>query len=137
MIVADANLLAYLVLPGERTTEAEAVFARDPSWAVPLLWVSELRSALGAYVRRGELRLAEAVAAIARAEGLVAGREAPVESRAVLELSRRSRCSTYDCEYVALAMSLDVLLVTSDRQVLSAFPKVAITPAGFGDGVGP
>lgn len=131
MIVADGNLLAYLVLPGERTAEAEAVFARDPAWAVPLLWASELRSALAKYILRGELSLDLAAAALERAEELVAGREAAVASRRVLELAKRSRCSTYDCEYVALAETLGVPLVTTDGQLLRAFPRIAVTPAAF------
>lgn len=37
-------------------------------------------------------------------------------------------CSTYDCEYAALAMELGVRLVTLDRQLLDAFPSVAASP---------
>ena len=50
-----------------------------------------------------------------RATGLIGGREAPVDSREVLELARRSGCSTYDCKYVALAAALGVRLVTFDK----------------------
>jgi predicted nucleic acid-binding protein len=131
MIVADANLIAYLILPGERTEEAESVLLKDPIWVVPLLWASELRSVLGQYVRKGNLTVAQAAAAMERAGTLVAGREAPVDSRDVLDLSHRSGCSTYDCEYVALAKSLDSPLVTSDKGVLKAFPRVAVSPEEF------
>ncbi len=131
MIVADANLIAYLILPGERTEQAEAVLQKDPTWVVPLLWASELRSVLGQYVRNGNLTVARASAAMERAAALVAGREAPVDSHDVLRLAHRSGCSTYDCEYAALAVSLEVWLVTSDKGVLRAFPRVAVTPEDF------
>ena len=131
MIVADANLLAYLVLPGERTEEAETVLLTDPAWVVPVLWLSELRSVVGQYVRRGDLSITQAIAALERAETVIAGRESAVDSRAVLELSQRSKCSTYDCEYVALAADLGVVLVTADGAVLRAFPKIAIAPSAF------
>lgn len=131
MIVADANLIAYLVLPGERTEQAEAVLLRDPMWVVPVLWASELRSVVSHYVRGGNLTLAQGSAAMERAAELVAGREGPVDSRDVLELAHRSGCSSYDCEYVALAISLDVPLITSDKAVLRAFPRVAIAPDVF------
>ena len=133
MIVADANLIAYLILPGERTEEAEAVLLEDPVWVVPFLCASELRSVLNRYVRGGNLTLKQAAAAMERAAGLIAGREAPVDSREVLELAHRSGCSTYDCEYVALASALSVRLVTTDKAVLKAFPGVAISPEDFSE----
>ena len=131
MIVADANLIAYLILPGERTEQAEAILLEDPVWVVPLLCTSELRSVLNRYVRSGDLTLKQAVAAMERATGLIDGREAPVDSREVLELAQRSGCSTYDCEYVALAVALGVRLVTSDKAVLKAFAGVAVSPEAF------
>ena len=133
MIVADANLIAYLVLPGERTEQAEAVLLKDPVWVVPVLWASELRSVVSHYVRNRDLTVAQGSAAMDRAVALVDGREAPVDLREVLELAHRSGCSSYDCEYVALAVSLDVPLVTSDKGVLRAFPRVAVAPDDFLD----
>lgn len=131
MIVADANLIAYLILPGERTEQAEAVLLADPIWVVPLLCASELRSVLNKQVRAGNLTLNQAVAAMRRAAMLIGDREAPVDSRDVLELAQRSGCSTYDCEYVALAIALSSSLVTSDKAVLNAFPAVAVSPEKF------
>lgn len=131
MIVADANLIAYLVLPGERTEQAESVLMKDPVWVVPVLWASELRSVVGHYVLSGQLTVAQASAAMERATVLVGGREAPVDSREVLALAHRSGCSTYDCEYVALAISLDVALVTADKALLRAFPRIAVSPGKF------
>jgi hypothetical protein len=37
VIVADNNLLVYLLLAGEHTAAAERVLQRDAQWAVPLL----------------------------------------------------------------------------------------------------
>ena len=128
MIVADANLLAYLVIPGERTEEAEAVLARDSAWVVPTLWRSELRSVLHKYIARGDLTISQAVGLLDQAEQIVAGREGSTDSRQVLELASNSRCSTYDCEYVALAMTLNIPLVTTDRAMLRAFPGQAFSP---------
>lgn len=131
MIVADANLIAYLILPGERTEDAEAVLLVDPVWVVPGLWASEMRSVLSHYIRADKLSVAQASAAMERAHAVIDGREGPVESREVLLLAHKSNCSSYDCEYVALAISLDVPLVTSDKMVLHAFPDVAISPEDF------
>jgi predicted nucleic acid-binding protein len=131
MIVADANLLAYLVMPGERTAEAESVLERDPMWVAPALWRSELRSVVHKYIVRGDLTIARAVSLLGQLDEVIGGREGDVDAEDVLALASRSQCSTYDCEYVALAKTLGVPLVTTDRAILKAFPALAMTPAEF------
>jgi predicted nucleic acid-binding protein len=131
VIVAHANLLAYLVWPGDHTADAEAVFAHDQVWMVPPSWISELRGIVARYVRRGDATVNDALAALERAEAVIDCHENPVSSRVVLELSVRSGCSTNDCEYVALAAALGVRLVTFDRDVLRAFPDIAIAPKEY------
>ncbi len=131
MIVADTNLLIYLYVQGQRTEESEAVLQRDALWAVPLLWRSEFRNSLLGLVRAHALQLDDALTMIDEAEQWLTGREYSVLSRQVLTLASRSGCSAYDCEFVALAKDLAVPLVTSDRQILKAFPTIAISPSAF------
>ena len=38
-----------------------------------------------------------------------------------------TKCSTYDCEFVALAHTDGVRLLTVDREILHEFPEVAIS----------
>jgi len=59
------------------------------------------------------------------------GGEFSVSSLDVLKLAAQSRCSAYDCEYVALARELNVPLVTTDRQILSDFPDTSISLEEF------
>ncbi|CAN5811697.1 type II toxin-antitoxin system VapC family toxin [soil metagenome] len=131
MIVADSNLIAYLLIEGEHTGGAEAVLARDAVWAAPLLWKSEIRNILALYLRQGDLDLSTALQYMNEAEALLAGGEYEVPSAPVLELAQRSGCSAYDCEFVHLAQQLEVPLVTSDGKLLRAFPDVAISPRSF------
>jgi predicted nucleic acid-binding protein len=131
VIVADVNVIAYLLITGEHTAAAETVWAADPEWAAPLLWRSEWRSVLAGYLRRGEIDLSAALERVAAAEAMVRGREYLVDAAAVLELVAGSACSAYDCEYVALALQLDVPLVTSERRMLAAFPDRATAPGDF------
>lgn len=131
MIVVDTNLLVYLYVSGQRTGEAEAVLARDPVWAAPILWRSEFRSTLIGLVRKQALLLDDALQIFGEAERGMAGREYTVVSHRVLQLAARSGCSTYDCEFVSLAEDLRVPLVTADRQVLRAFPSTAVAPEIF------
>lgn len=126
MIVVDTNVLAYLYLPTEFTPHAEALLERDPEWVAPVLWRSEFRSILAGYLRRRILAFDDARALQAEAESLLAGNEHEVNSQRVLELVRDTDCSAYDCEFAALAMHLDVKLVTMDAKLLRAFPKFAV-----------
>ncbi len=125
MIVVDSNVVAYLYLPGPHTAAAEALLAREPSWAAPLLWRSEFRSILAGYMRRETLSFDHAQALQAEAESLFSGSEFEVDSQAVLELVRDSDCSAYDCEFIALAIKLGTKLVTMDQKLLRTFPRHA------------
>jgi predicted nucleic acid-binding protein len=131
VIVADTNLLIYLYVRGQRTQESEAVLQQEALWAAPLLWRSEFRNALIGLVRTDALQLEKALTIIDEAERWMIGHEYSVVSRQVLELASRSGCSAYDCEFVALAQDLEVPLVTNDRQILKAFPIIAISPSAF------
>jgi predicted nucleic acid-binding protein len=103
-------------------------------WHVPILWRSELRSALAGYIGRGTLNVEDASGIMMAAQTALAGCEHLVASRAVLELAASSGLSAYDCEFVTLAQSLAVPLVTEDRAILKAFPDVAMNMEGFLEG---
>jgi len=131
VIVVDTNVIAYLWLPGDLTSAAERVLSRDAEWVVPLLWRSEFRSVLAGAVRGKRCSLAQAAALAGEAEDQLRGREFQVDSAQVLSLATSSGCSTYDCEFVALATSLGVPVVTNDRQVLRAFRHLAEPLSGY------
>lgn len=133
MIVVDTNVVAYLLIPGDQTEAARRAFARDPAWAAPLLWRSELRNVLALYVRRGHLALVDAQEVQAAGESLLAGREYAVDSAEVLALAAASGRSAYDCEFVALARAMGLPLLTSDRQLLTSFAGTAVGLAAYGD----
>jgi predicted nucleic acid-binding protein len=126
MIVVDSNVLAYLYLPGEYTAAAEALLEQDSDWAAPILWRSEFRNILAGYMRRKAITFEQAYSLQREAESLLEGSEFEVETRAVLELVRDSDCSACDCEFIALAVRLDTIMVTMDKKLLRAFPKRAI-----------
>lgn len=131
MIVVDTNIIAYLLLPGEFTEQARRVFQLDPEWVAPALWRSELRNVLVMEMRRNQLPLAPAMEMMHAAEELLDEGTYDVSSEGVLRLAHESACSAYDCEFVALALSLQVDLVTVDKKVLAAFPRVAVSPDAY------
>ena len=124
MIVVDVNTIAYLWIPGEMTRLAERALERDPHWVSSALWRSELRNILAGYLRRGDLDPGAAERCLNGAESQLVGCEYLVPSALVMKKVSASTCSAYDCEYVALADDLGTTLVTSDKQILTAFPTL-------------
>ena len=96
-----------------------------------MLWRSEFRNVLAVYLGRGLLELEEALHYFELSQALLQGREFTVPSEPILRLAEASKCSAYDCEFVALARQKEVPLVTSDRGVLKAFPSTAVHPREF------
>ncbi len=131
MIVVDTNVISYLFLSGERSDQVEQLLAKGIHWAAPSLWRSEFRNVLASYLKQNLIDLDKAFQIISEAEQLMKGSEYQIVSSQVLRLSKASGCSAYDCEFVALAMDLNVPLVTYDKQLMTQFPLVAISPDEF------
>lgn len=129
MIVVDSNIIAYLYLPSELSQQAEQLLAKEPHWAAPSRWRSELRNVLSLYMRKDMISFDQAYAIQTEAEALLADSEYHVPSLDVLRLVESSTCSAYDCESVALAKRLNVKLVTADKEVLKEFPAMSMTLA--------
>jgi len=125
LIVVDTNVLVYLLLRGPRTGQAEILRRQERQWAAPPLWRSEFRNVLTGYLRRDLLDLPRAVALMEEAELILAAHEERVSTEHVLPLVSTSRCTSYDCEFVAAAQQLGVPLITEDRVILAAFPDLA------------
>ena len=125
MIVVDTNVVAHLYLPGEQTAAAERLLVREPQWAAPLLWRSELRNILSLYLRQKLIAFDRAFAIEREAEALMTDNEY-VDSYSILELARDSGCTAYDCEFVALARRLETKLVTGDTKLRKAFPDLTV-----------
>ena len=137
MIVADASLIACLLLPvADRTANALAVRVRslDAGWVAAPLWRLEFLNAAAGYLRRG----------LISAEGLVDAYDLAARAvasfrpsyRAVAELLAQSTCTSYDLAYVQVARETGAPLVTFDRELLDEFPGTATHPEVFLAGQG-
>ncbi|MBI5947507.1 MAG: type II toxin-antitoxin system VapC family toxin [Chloroflexi bacterium] len=131
MIIADTQLAVYATIRGPNTELARRVFAKDRDWSAPVLWRSEYRNALLGHVRRQDMTFRRATLAFSTAERMFLGREYVVETRRVFALAADNRITAYDLEFVALARQLSAPLVTFDKEVLAAFPNIAISPEAF------
>lgn len=122
MIVVDTNVIAYLLIPGDNTSEAESLLRKDPFWISPRLWRSEFRNVLLQYMRHNYIDFPKAVQIMSKAEQLMRGREYEVNSTQILEISKNSTCSSYDCEFVSLAKETGTRLITTDKKIINQFP---------------
>ncbi len=131
MIVADVNLIAYLRISGDQTDRAEKILLKDPEWVAPKLWRSEFRNVLTQYLRRDLINMEFAMRCLTHTEAHIQSYTIP--SVRVMNVVERSTCSAYDCEYVALAESLDLKLVTADKKICRQFPNIAISLKEFAE----
>jgi predicted nucleic acid-binding protein len=131
MIVTDTNIISYLHLTCEFSTQAEQALLKDQFWTAPLLWRSEFRNILSLYVRQKLLILENAQLLMKEALRFMQNHEYEVASDQVLSLAAASGCSAYDCEFVALAKDLALPLITVDKQILKQFPDTAVSLEKF------
>lgn len=132
MIVADTNLIAYLMIEGDFTPQAELVYQLDSNWIAPYLWRSEFRNILALYLRKNYLSMAEAKTIMAQGEALMKNKEFELDSASLLEMIENSTLSAYDCEYVVLAKKLGINLITNDKKILKSFPDLAVSLESYG-----
>jgi len=131
VIVVDTNVIHYCWVRGQNTEIAQAVRQKDPEWHAPILWHSELRNVLTAYLRRGLLTRAQIIGILGIADQALAEREHILSDDLVLDIVASSALTAYDAEFVALATALSVPLATADKGVLKAFPDRALTMETF------
>lgn len=131
MIVADTNIITYLLLPTFYTNSVDSLFKIDSDWSAPSLWKSEFRNVLSLYLRKEIITFEKALQLQDMAESIMTHNEFDISSSQVLALVDKSNCSSYDCEFIALAIQLNIQLVTQDKKILKEFPSTAISVSDF------
>ncbi len=126
MIVVDTNVIAYFWIPGEFTDQAKRLLLIDPNWISVPLWRIEMQNLLSIYLRKKLISEERAVELMYLAENQLDGHEFTVTSKEVLDLIFKSSCTSYDCQFVALAAKNKVPLITTDKPLVKAFPENAI-----------
>lgn len=121
MVVIDTNVLAYLLIEGDRTPEAQALYARDPEWRSEAFLLVEFSNVLSTYVRSGGVTLAQSEALLAEAESRMRGLVNVPHAQA-LRAAGQFGVSAYDARFLAAARSLGSKLVTEDARLRAAAP---------------
>ena len=123
MVVVDTNVVAYLLIEGDRTKQAQALFARDPDWRSDAFLLIEFSNVLATYLRSGGLSRAQAESLLAEAGSRVRTTVNVVHSRA-LRVAEQYAVSVYDARFLAAALSLGGKLVTEDAKLRAAAPAL-------------
>lgn len=125
MIVADVNVIVYLLIEESPTEQARDLYGRDPDWIFPALWKHEFLNVLSSLVRTGRANKKDALDLWRKASRLFKNKEKEVDYDEVISISVDNNISAYDAQYVVLAMHYSVPLVTEDKHLLGKFPDQA------------
>jgi predicted nucleic acid-binding protein len=131
VIVVDVNVIAYLLIAGEKTADAQALRELDTDWIVPDLWRDEFLNILATYIRQGGTDLESAKKAWQTATDLFDATERRADPITALELAHRHRLSAYDAQYLAVAFNLNLKLITEDKALRQAAPQHCATMSEF------
>ena len=123
MVVVDTNILAYLLIEGDRTADAQALFKRDAEWRSEGFVLIEFSNILATYQRSGALSRSAAESILASAEQIVTGLVNMPHGRA-LKLAAEFAVSAYDARFLGAAQNLGVRLVTEDAKLRAAAPAL-------------
>lgn len=127
MVVIDTNILAYLLIEGDRTTDAQALFDRDPDWRSEEFVLIEFSNMLTTYQRTGALTAGVAetlLAAAAKTVSLVT-----LSHEKALAIAMEFGVSAYDARFLAAARHHGSRLVTEDAKLRAAAPTLSLSLA--------
>lgn len=131
MIVVDANILIYSLIEGDYSPLAYKLRERDMDWRTTGLCLHEILNVLATYQRRDILTLAQCKKLLDHAERFIQVAQCEVKMDAALAVAAKYTITGYDAQYVALAQSLNVPLITEDRKLRGAVPGIAFSMQEF------
>ena len=121
MVIVDTNVLAYLLIAGDHTANAQQLYRKDAEWTSEAFVFVEFSNVLATYERLGELAPNEADRLLNEAEARVRA-IANIPAMVALDFARRYSVSAYDARFLAAAETLGGKLVTEDAKLRSAAP---------------
>ena len=121
MVLIDTNILVYLLVNGDRTKAAHALFARDPDWRSEDFLLIEFSNVIATFVRMKLLTRMQGNALLGGATKRMTGLIALPHSQA-LDTATEFGISAYDARFIGLAKQLGAKLVTEDTKLRAAVP---------------
>jgi len=131
MIVVDANILVYSLIEGDYSPLVQKLREKDADWRTAGLCLHEVLNVLAIYQRRGILKPAQCKKLLEHAERFMKVAQCDVKMDMALVVAAKYTITGYDAQYVALAQSLNVPLITEDRKLREAVPGIAVSMQAF------
>ena len=126
MVVIDTNVLAYLLIEGDRTRDAQALYSRDADWKSEAFVLIEFSNILATYLRANSLTRSQAQALLVETEKRLTGLVSLPHGRA-LRIADQFAVSAYDARFLGAAQTLKARLVTEDVRLRQAAPALTIS----------
>jgi len=123
MVVVDTNIVAFLLIEGDRTRDAQALYGLDPEWKSEAFLLVEFSNMLATYERSADLTPHQADALLGSAESRMRGLIA-LPHAVALAHARRFGVSAYDARFLAVAEKLRSPLVTEGARLRAAAPAL-------------
>ena len=123
MKLVDTNVMAYLLIAGDRTDQAQALWRVDPDWRSEAFCRIEFSNLLATHVRTKALTMAQAVELFNRAVTAVPTLLEAAHADA-LRTAVSFGVSAYDARFLVVAQALGVKLVTEDARLRKAAPAL-------------
>lgn len=127
MVIVDTNILTYLLIHGDRTKTAQALFKRDSDWRSETFIMVEFTNVLATYLRMGELTQPQSVRLLRDAERIVERGLSTVSHSQALATALQYGVSAYDARFLALSRTLGAPLITEDARLRSAAPELTLS----------
>lgn len=127
MIVVDANILIYSLIKCGQSALVQKLRGKDADWRTMALCLHETLNALATCQRREVLTPGQCRALLGHAERFVEVAQCEVEMEMALAVAAEYAITGYDAQYVALAQSLNAPLITEDRKLRKAVPRIAFS----------
>jgi predicted nucleic acid-binding protein len=126
VVLVDTNILAYLLIEGDRTSGAQDLFARDSAWCSEAFVMVEFSNILATYVRTGALRRMQSTELLTEAQTILSTMHNVANGQA-LEVAMQYEISAYDARFISLAAQLKTRLITEDAKLRKAVPSWTIS----------
>ena len=130
--VIDCSFSAALFLPDESSQKVQGFFlkiSKQDSLIVPSLWWSEIINVLVVSQRRNRLSHADAIKIFSLFDVLNIETDEIFginHSKEIYELSQLYQLSSYDTQYLDLAIRCDATLATLDKKLLKSAEKAGV-----------